>query len=117
VKILSDCIFCKIIAGEIPGDIVYQDDKVIAINDIDPKAPVHILIMPKEHISSLNEVDENNRDIVSHSFMVAKKLAETKGMAEKGFRVVNNCGTEGGQTVGHIHFHLMGGRNMSWPPG
>jgi len=114
---LSDCIFCKIIAGEIPGDIVYQDDKVIAINDIDPKAPVHILIMPKEHISSLIEVDDNNKDIVSHSFMVAGELAKSRGIAEKGFRVVNNCGIEGGQSVGHIHFHLMGGRNMAWPPG
>jgi len=114
---LSDCIFCKIIAGEIPGDIVYQDDKVIAINDIDPKAPVHILIMPKEHISSLIEVDDNNKDIVSHSFMVAGELAKSRGIAEKGFRVVNNCGIEGGQSVGHIHFHLMGGRNMTWPPG
>jgi histidine triad (HIT) family protein len=117
VNILSDCIFCKIIAGEIPGDIVYQDDKVIAINDIDPKAPVHILIMPKEHISSLIEVDDNNKDIVSHSFMVAGELAKSRGIAEKGFRVVNNCGIEGGQSVGHIHFHLMGGRNMAWPPG
>ncbi len=114
---MSDCIFCKIIAGEIPGDIVYQDDKVIAINDIDPKAPVHILIMPKEHISSLIEVDDNNKDIVSHSFMVAGELAKSRGIAEKGFRVVNNCGIEGGQSVGHIHFHLMGGRNMAWPPG
>lgn len=114
---MSDCIFCKIIAGEIPGEMVYQDDKVIAINDIDPKAPVHILIIPKEHIPSLIEVNENNNDIVSHVFMVAKQLAITNGIAQKGFRVVNNCGEEGGQSVGHIHFHLMGGRSMTWPPG
>lgn len=114
---MSDCIFCKIINGEIPGDKVYEDDKVIAINDIDPQAPVHILIMPKEHIKSIMEINEDNADILSYIFKVATQLAVDKGIAEEGFRIVNNCGKEGGQTVDHIHFHLLGGRFMTWPPG
>jgi histidine triad (HIT) family protein len=117
VNILSDCIFCKIASGDIPGDIVYQDDRVIAVNDIDPKAPVHILIMPKAHIPSLNEIDDSNKDIMAHILTVAANLAKTKGVAEKGYRIVNNCGVQGGQSVGHIHFHLLGGRSLTWPPG
>lgn len=114
---MSDCIFCKIASGDIPGDVVYQDDRVIAVNDIDPKAPVHILIMPKTHIPSLNEIDESNKDILAHILTVAANLAKTKGVAEKGYRVVNNCGVQGGQSVEHIHFHLLGGRSLTWPPG
>jgi histidine triad (HIT) family protein len=117
VIILSDCIFCKIIKGDIPGNFVYQDDKVVAFNDIDPKAPVHILIVPKEHIPSLMEAAEDKHDILSHILMVATKLAKETGIDQKGFRIVNNCGEEGGQSVGHIHFHLLGGRFMQWPPG
>jgi histidine triad (HIT) family protein len=109
--------FCKIASGEVPGDMVYRDERVIAINDIDPKAPVHILIMPKDHIPSLNDIDQEKSDLVGHIFMVAAKLASQKGIAKKGYRVVNNCGVEGGQSVEHIHFHLLGGRNMAWPPG
>lgn len=114
---MSDCIFCKIASGDIPGDIVYQDDRVIAVNDIDPKAPVHILIMPKKHIPSLNEIDDSNKDIMAHILTVAANLAKAKGVAEKGYRIVNNCGVQGGQSVGHIHFHLLGGRSLTWPPG
>lgn len=114
---MSDCIFCKIASGDIPGDIVYQDDRVIAVNDIDPKAPVHILIMPKTHIPSLNEIDDSNKDIMAHILTVAANLAKTKGVAEKGYRIVNNCGVQGGQSVEHIHFHLLGGRSLTWPPG
>ena len=114
---MSDCIFCKIASGDIPGDIVYQDDRVIAVNDIDPKAPVHILIMPKTHIPSLNEIDDSNKDMLAHILTVAANLAKTKGVAEKGYRIVNKCGVQGGQSVGHIHFHLLGGRNLAWPPG
>jgi histidine triad (HIT) family protein len=117
VNVLKDCIFCKIASGEVPGDMVYRDERVIAINDIDPKAPVHILIMPKDHIPSLNDIDQEKSDLVGHIFMVAAKLASQKGIAKKGYRVVNNCGVEGGQSVEHIHFHLLGGRNMAWPPG
>lgn len=114
---MSDCIFCKIASGDIPGDVVYQDDRVIAVNDIDPKAPVHILIMPKTHIPSLNEIDESNKDILAHILTVAANLAKAKGVAEKGYRIVNNCGVQGGQSVEHIHFHLLGGRSLTWPPG
>lgn len=114
---MSDCIFCKIASGDIPGDVVYQDDRVIAVNDIDPKAPVHILIMPKKHIPSLNEIDDSNKDIMAHILTVAANLAKAKGVAEKGYRIVNNCGVQGGQSVEHIHFHLLGGRSLTWPPG
>lgn len=114
---MAECIFCKIISGEIPGDIVYQDNQIVAIKDIDPKAPIHILIVPRKHIPSLNDLDEGDSDLMGHIFMVAATLAKDKGIAEKGYRIVNNCGVEGGQTVEHIHFHLLGGRNMTWPPG
>ncbi len=114
---MSDCILCKIASGDIPGDVVYQDDRVIAVNDIDPKAPVHILIMPKKHIPSLNEIDDSNKDIMAHILTVAANLAKAKGVAEKGYRIVNNCGVQGGQSVEHIHFHLLGGRSLTWPPG
>ena len=112
-----DCLFCKIIAGEIPSSKVYEDDLVYAFNDISPAAPVHVLIIPKNHISSANELNEDNAAIVSHIFLVAVKIAKQLGIAENGYRIVNNCGKDGGQTVGHLHFHLLGGRNLGWPPG
>lgn len=114
---MSECLFCKIIAGEIPSDKVYEDESVYAFNDISPEAPVHILIVPKEHISSCNELDEKNAQVVAKIFTVAKKLAEEKGIADKGYRIVNNCGEDGGQSVKHLHFHLLGGRSLAWPPG
>ncbi len=112
-----DCLFCKIIAGEIPSSKVYEDDLVYAFNDISPAAPTHVLIIPKKHISSANELNEENAAIVSHIFLVAAKIAGQLGIAENGYRIVNNCGKDGGQTVGHLHFHLLGGRNLGWPPG
>lgn len=114
---MSDCIFCKIVNNEIPSKKVYEDDKVLAFYDISPEAPVHIVVIPKEHIQSANELDENNVEIVSHIFMVIKKLAKELGIAEKGYRVVNNCGEDGGQSVHHLHFHVLGGRSFKWPPG
>ena len=114
---MSDCLFCKIINGEIPSSKVYEDDKVYAFNDIDPQAPVHFLIVPKEHIKSALELTDANCDIVGHVFKVASELAHELGFAEKGFRIVNNCGEDGGQTVKHLHFHLLGGRSLQWPPG
>lgn len=114
---MSDCLFCKIINGEIPSSKVYEDDKVYAFNDIDPQSPTHFLIVPKEHIKSALELDDSNKDIVGHVFTVASKLARELGFAENGFRIVNNCGEDGGQTVGHIHFHILAGRNLGWPPG
>lgn len=114
---MSDCLFCKIINGDIPCDKVYEDDKVLAFNDIDPQAPVHFLVIPKEHIKSSAEITEENSSIVAHIFEVIAKIAAQKGISEKGFRVVTNCGEDGGQTVGHLHFHILAGRNIGWPPG
>ena len=112
-----DCLFCKIIAGEIPSAKVYEDDKVLAFRDIEPQAPVHILIIPKEHIASANELNEENASVVGHIYAVAAKIAKEEGIAEGGYRIVNNCGVDGGQTVGHLHFHMLGGRSLAWPPG
>lgn len=111
-----DCLFCKIIAGEIPCSKVYEDDTVFAFNDIDPQAPIHVLIVPKEHIASADEVNETNSAAIAHVFEVAAKIAKEKGLAD-GYRIVNNCGDRAGQTVKHIHFHLMGGRDFTWPAG
>jgi len=114
---MTDCLFCKIASGEIPTNYVYEDERVVAFNDIDPQAPVHILIIPKDHIASALELCDENADIVSHIFKVAGKIAREKGFDNEGFRVVNNCGRDGGQTVGHLHFHLLAGRYLQWPPG
>ena len=112
-----DCLFCKIASGEIPSTKVYEDDLVYGFLDIEPQAPTHIILIPKAHISSANEITDENASVVGHIFAVASKLAEEMGFAEKGYRIVNNCGEDGGQTVGHIHFHLLAGRNLGWPPG
>lgn len=112
-----DCLFCKIISGDIPSTKVYEDQKVYAFLDIEPQAPTHIIIVPKEHIPSANQIDDENCEVVGHIFKVAAILAKEQGFAENGYRIVNNCGKDGGQTVGHIHFHLLAGRNLGWPPG
>ena len=112
---MSDCIFCKIANGEISSQLVYEDDLVAAFNDISPVAPVHILIVPKAHITSALELDDTNKDIVGHIFSVAGKIARDKGFAENGFRLINNCGRDGGQTVMHLHFHLLAGEPLGWP--
>lgn len=112
-----DCLFCKIINGDIPSDKVYEDELVYAFRDISPAAPTHVLIIPKAHIASANEINEENEAVVAHIFSVAGKLAKQLGIADSGYRIVNNCGKDGGQTVGHLHFHLLGGRNLGWPPG
>lgn len=111
-----DCIFCKIAAGEIPSTKVYEDDTVVAFNDLDPQAPVHVLIIPKEHIASAAEINESNSAVVAHIFEVAAKIASEKGLKD-GFRIVNNCGDSAGQSVKHLHFHIMGGRDFGWPAG
>ena len=114
---MTDCLFCKIINGEIPSQKVYEDDKIYAFNDIDPQAPVHFLVIPKEHISSALELSDANAGIVAHIFSTIAKLAREMGVADGGYRVVNDFGAEGGQTVGHLHFHVLAGRNIGWPPG
>ena len=111
-----DCIFCKIINGEIPSNKAYEDDKVLAFYDLEPQAPVHILIVPKEHIASAADITPENSAVIAHIFEVAAIIAKEKGL-DDGFRIVNNCGENAGQTVKHIHFHLMGGRNFGWPAG
>jgi len=111
-----DCIFCKIANGEIPATKVYEDDLVVAFNDLEPQAPTHILVIPKEHISSAKEVTEENSKVIAHIFEIIAKLSKELKM-DDGFRVVNNCGDSAGQTVKHIHFHLLSGRNFTWPAG
>jgi len=116
VERLDNCIFCKIIKGEIPSKIIYEDDKAIAFEDINPQAPVHFLVIPKEHIPSIAYVDDSKKELMGHLLLVAAKIAKEKGL-EGGYRIVNNCGIDGGQTVEHIHFHVLGKRKMLWPPG
>lgn len=113
---MSDCLFCRIVSGEIPSSKVYEDEKVIAFNDIDKKAPVHLLIVPKKHIGSVAETPEEDMGIYAHIMSVAKKLAAENGL-KNGYRIVVNTGRDGGQSVPHLHFHLLGGRSMAWPPG
>lgn len=114
---MQDCLFCKIAAGEIPSNKVYEDDKILAFHDIAPAAPVHVLFIPKEHIASANELTAENASIVAYIYQKAAQIAKELGVAESGYRIVNNCGQDGGQTVGHLHFHLLGGRSLAWPPG
>ena len=113
----EDCIFCKIIKKQIPCEIIYEDDEVMGFKDISPQAPIHIVIIPKEHFDNLNSLSEEQTKIIGHIFIVAKKIARSLGIDESGYRVVTNCGEQGGQTVEHIHFHLLGGRMLKWPPG
>lgn len=114
---MTDCIFCKIISGKIPSKIVYEDEKAIAFEDISPQAPVHLLVIPRKHISTTLELTEEDNALIGHLFQISKKLAAEKGVAEKGFRLVMNTNPEAGQSVYHIHLHLLGGRLMHWPPG
>lgn len=113
---MSDCIFCSIIEGTIPSTKVYEDDKVLAFRDIAPQAPVHIVIIPKSHSANILELKADNGTIgdILHAVQI---IAKQEGIDEKGFRLVNNCKEHGGQTVDHLHFHLLGGRNLQWPPG
>lgn len=113
---MSDCLFCNIAAGEIPSKKVYEDELVYAFYDIDPKAPVHFLVIPKAHIASAAAVTPENSAAVARIFEVISRLAAELGLGE-GFRVVSNVGEQGGQTVFHLHFHVLGGRDMTWPPG
>ena len=108
---MEECIFCKIIKGEIPSNKVYEDDEILAFKDINPMAPVHILVIPKKHIESTNEISQEDELLIGKMFTVIKKLAKENNL-DKGYRIVNNCGEEGGQAVKHLHFHLLGGRKL-----
>ena len=114
---MDNCLFCKIIKGEIPAKKVYENEHIIAFNDIDPKAPVHILVIPKKHIRSINELSSSDKSLAGEIILAAKKIAKDHGLDSKGFRIVFNTNDDGGQTVYHIHMHMMGGRQMQWPPG
>ncbi len=114
---MEDCIFCKIINKEIPASMVFEDEKMIAFNDMNPQAPIHILLIPREHFASLNDIPEEKKNILSHLMLKARQIAQEKGIAEKGYRIVLNTAKDSGQEVFHIHLHLLGGRRMHWPPG
>lgn len=109
---MEDCIFCRIINKQIPATVVYEDDKVLAFNDIKPVAPVHVILIPKEHIPGVNGLNETNAAVMADIHLAAKKIAAQLGIAEKGFRLINNCGADAGQTVFHLHYHLIGGVNL-----
>jgi histidine triad (HIT) family protein len=113
----SSCIFCKIAAREIPSEIVHESDRVVAFRDTDPKAPTHILLIPKEHIASITDVTDDHASMVADIAQAATHLARTEGIDESGWRLVTNVGPDAGQSVFHLHFHLLGGRAMTWPPG
>lgn len=113
---MTDCLFCKIASKEIPSDVVYEDDQVLAFRDVTPQAPVHILVIPKLHISTLFDTSEQSAELLGQLQIRAVELARTEGL-EDGFRLVMNCLADGGQSVSHIHLHLLGGRRMEWPPG
>ncbi len=109
---MDDCIFCRIINREIPSTVVYEDDWTLAFKDIKPVAPVHVIIVPKVHIASVNDLTEDNAEAIIHVHLAAKKVAEKLGIAEKGYRLINNCGSDAGQTVFHLHYHLIGGVSL-----
>jgi histidine triad (HIT) family protein len=113
----QDCLFCKIVAKEIPADIIWESDSVVAFRDINPKAPTHVLVIPTRHIATMNDLSDGDRGSIGDLFLAATAIAADEGLAEDGYRVVMNCNAAAGQTVFHIHLHLLGGRQMTWPPG
>ena len=114
---MTDCLFCKMVSGEITPDSVYEDDDVLAFRDIDPQAPTHVLIVPKQHVATINELNPGNAELIGKMMLAAARVAQQEGFAEQGYRTLVNCNADGGQTVFHIHMHLLGGRVMGWPPG
>jgi histidine triad (HIT) family protein len=112
-----DCLFCKIIAGDIPADIVYESEHAIAFRDINPQAPTHVLIIPRQHIATVNALESGDAQLVGELFLAAKQIARQEGVAERGYRLTMNCNAAAGQTVFHLLLHLLGGRDLGWPPG
>ena len=112
-----DCLFCKIAAGEIPAELVYESDDVVAFRDINPQAPTHVLVIPRTHIATIKDIEEDHRALVGSLYSAARQIAAEEGIAEAGYRAVMNCNEGAGQSVFHIHLHVLGGRPMSWPPG
>ena len=113
----EDCLFCKILAGEIPADIVLETDTAIAFRDVNPKAPTHVLIIPRKHIATINDIEGADEGLVGSLYSAAKSIAAQEGLSDEGYRVVMNCNEAAGQTVFHLHLHLLGGRQLGWPPG
>ena len=113
----SDCLFCKISSGEIPADIVFENESTVAFRDISPQAPTHVLIIPRKHIATINDLDSEDANLIGQLFLAAAAVARNEGIAESGYRVTMNCNADAGQTVFHLHLHLLGGRQMTWPPG
>ena len=111
------CLFCKIVAGEIPASKVYEDDRIVAFNDIIPQAPMHVLVVPREHVSTVNDLDPAHDALVGEMVRRAAAIAAERGYAERGYRTVFNCNADAGQTVFHLHLHVLGGRKFAWPPG
>ncbi len=111
------CIFCRIVAGEIPAKIVREDEETVAFRDIDPRAPVHVLVIPRRHIASVNELEASDAELVGRLYLAAKEVARAEGVEESGYRLVMNTGPDAGQSVDHIHLHVLGGRDLAWPPG
>jgi histidine triad (HIT) family protein len=114
---MSDCVFCKMVCGEIKPDMVMETDELIAFRDINPQAPVHVLVVPRKHISTLNDLEAADAALMSRLVLAAREIAQREKIVESGYRLVMNCNRAGGQTVFHIHLHLLGGRHMTWPPG
>ncbi|MFC1773328.1 histidine triad nucleotide-binding protein [Pseudomonadota bacterium] len=114
---MTDCLFCKMVSGDITPDTVYEDDQVLAFRDLNPQAPLHVLVIPKQHISTLNELNDSNEQLAGHLLAAAAKVAAQEGYADSGYRTVMNCNADGGQTVFHLHLHLLAGRAMQWPAG
>lgn len=112
-----DCLFCKVVAGEIPADIVFESDSAIAFRDINPQAPTHVLVIPRRHISTINDLGADDRELVGDLYLAARSIAAEEGIAESGYRAVMNCNKGAGQSVFHIHLHVLGGRGLTWPPG
>lgn len=113
----QDCLFCRIIGGDIPADVIYESDAAIAFRDINPQAPTHVLIIPRRHIATINDLQDGDQALIGELFMAAQHIATAEGHAEDGYRVVMNCNELAGQSVFHVHLHLLGGRAMHWPPG
>ncbi len=114
---MPECLFCKIAAGELDTELIYEDEQVVAFNDLNPQAPIHVLVIPKKHIATLNELEPEDAALVGSLYLAAKTLARQKGVDDSGYRTLMNCNADGGQTVFHLHLHLLGGRRMGWPPG
>jgi histidine triad (HIT) family protein len=114
---MSECLFCRIIEGRIPAKILYQDEHTLAFDDINPQAPVHSLVIPKRHVLSVHTLEESDQVLLGRLLVTCNKVARDKGLSDRGFRLVVNTGHDGGQTVSHLHFHVLGGRHLGWPPG